>query len=158
MGQGVPPENFYFISSKLKLANGISRIKSLEPKDFETYFGKIVKNSYDLKTDFMTLSDPKIYLHPHGMDSDQDRHLSGLYHDAYIVESESKLDTCAPFQVDTEQSKLDTQNIVSSLSLCTVMRQQNSILAPCCSSSVSTKSVKIVSSECHKLLWKRFDK
>ena len=63
-----------------------------------------------------------------------------------------------PLQVDTEQYKLDTQNIVSSLALCSVIRQQNSILAPCCSSSVSTKSGKIVSSECHELLWKKFDK
>ena len=92
------------------------------------------------------------------MDSNQDRHLSGIYHDAYVMESESKLDTCAPFQVDTEQSKLDTQNIVSSLSLCTVMRQQNSILAPCCSSFVSSRNGKGVSSECNKILWRRFDK
>ena len=92
------------------------------------------------------------------MDSNQDRHLSGIYHDAYVMEPESNLGACAPLQVDTEQSKLDTQNIVSSLALCSVMRQQNSILTPCCRSSVSTKSGKSVSSECHKLLWSRYDK
>ena len=108
---------------KLNPADGLSRLKSLEPKDFKTYFGKIVGNSYDLKTDFMTLGDPKIYLHPHGMNKDLDRHLSGLYNEAFVVESEGKLDTCAPFQGETEQSKLDTQHIVKSLSLCSIMKQ-----------------------------------
>ena len=66
--------------------DGMSRSKSLEPKDFEIYFGKIVENSYGLKNDFMNLGDAKKYLHPHGMDSNQDRHLSGIYHDAYVME------------------------------------------------------------------------
>ena len=74
------------------------------------------------------------------------------------MEPGTSLDECVPFQEDTEQSNLETQNIVSSLALCTVTRQQSNLLTPCCRSSISTKGGKFVSSECNKLFWSRYDK
>ena len=43
LDQGLPPENLYFISSKLNPADGLSRLEYLEPKDFKTYLGKLWK-------------------------------------------------------------------------------------------------------------------
>ena len=36
-------------------------------------------DSYDLKTNFMNMGDPNIYLHPEGMNKDLERYLPGIH-------------------------------------------------------------------------------